>query len=436
MARPSFSTVGTYFMTTRDISSMYGWLGEYQLAYEWAGKSLEAQNALVPPRPAMDVLGVLLNLIEYGARAHRPEEELERALAQFVQRMPEGNNAMPFMHVVGVIAVRCSAGRLGEATKACSEFFEMARRMELPRGHPIWREASYWLTLAGMQLAVGHDSKASLATKHLHNMLLSDRMCPSNACYLEAFELNADEVRRFCTLLRGATFHANHLPMLSWRNVQLAVQKLFARVSTALVLAGVTGADATEPAIMAAGLLAMHPHDLVGRATLTFTPKTDHRRFVLETMELPPAPERTLRREVVVSESDGGGSIVAVAAAELHLAESRPCLVLLRDPVTDAVLESQLWFSRAFLALSKPSPDTVADTRAAFSEVIDAIKAKANPRAAAASSAATPKVLSKSLSGPKSAAVPLWKVGAAAAVAGVAVAAVAWFVWGRSNKDN
>jgi hypothetical protein len=156
---------------------------------------------------------------------------------------------------------------------------------------------------------------------------------------------------------------------------------------------------------------------------------------VLETMELPPTPERTLRREVVVSESDGGGSVVAVTAAELHLAESRPSLVLLRDPDTDAVLESQLWFSRAFLALSKPSPDTVADNREAFAELIESMKTKANPRAAA-SSAATPKVLSKSLSGPKSAAVPLWKVAATAAVAGVAVAAVAWFVWGRSNKEN
>ena len=359
--------------------------------------------------------------------------------------MPEGNNAMPFMHVVARVAVCLCAGRLTEASSGCSEFFEMARRLELPRGHPIWREASYWLTVTGMQQAIAPDSRAALAFKHLTNMLVSERMGPSNACVLEAFDLNVEmlveasrdvrssealqvfcvRVHAFTVLLTGVLYVKQHLPMLSWRGLQVTVQRMFARLAAALVCAGSMSSVPGFVALAAARLLALHPHDFASRPVLVFAPQTEHGRYILETFVLSDTVQHGLLREIVVSAEDAGGAVV-LPTDELQLSETLPTLAILRDPDTLDVLDCHLWCSRALLALSKPSPDTIAAQRTSFAEAVDATRNKG---------AAPPqRVSSKPLLKPVAAApsAPLWKIGAAVAVAAVAVGAV-WYVWNRGT---
>jgi hypothetical protein len=53
-----------------------------------------------------------------------------------------------------------------------------------------------------------------------------------------------------------------------------------------LVCAGDASSVPAAVALDAASLLALHPHDLASRPLLTFAPKTEHGRYILEIFAL------------------------------------------------------------------------------------------------------------------------------------------------------
>ncbi len=461
LPRPCFSTVGTLFMTARDLGVLYATLDEFQKAFDWNVKALTAILEMQPARPAVDIVNVLVNVIECGARASVPEKTLDVFYQDMCARMPEDNNAVPFMRLISLIAKSFSCGRIAEASGACEEFFEMARTLELPRNHPIWRDASYWLTMVGMTMADAPDAKESLAAKHALNVRFFGRMAPSNASFFDALSVSiaatlansggdspaarerwAKRVVAAFSTLKLCIYQSRNLPSLTWRGMQERVQTLFANGVAYMILKKVDGPEPAAISVMAAELLALYPHNYKDTsAMIAWRPKTERSQFLLITCALRDKVQLIATRDLLSSKSETAGEpeMIEMPLADLNLPEDCLSFVLVAEVTTESepMFVGTMHCPRALMSMYKPSAAMVEQVRQEFARVIEAEKKKLDLRAPPQKVASKPVLRGRpaatSGSSASSASGATWKTGAAVAVATVAAVAAVWYFWKRTD---